>query len=418
MGGLFKKLNLSDTSSAQFSQDSVRRRTDQPSFKGYLAVLIARKKANTMISRKHFLGSAAALGTLPLAGCTQAFSAESYDAAVQKIWHPELDPTTRDSDGMRLQRKLVRYACLAPSSHNTQPWQYRLADRAIVILPDLRRRTAVVDPDDHHLFVSLGCALENMAQAGAANGLMTQAQFDPPTGSITVRLEPKPPESTPSPLYAAISERQCTRGPFDGQSLSLDELKALEKAGNGSGVSVVLITAKPEIEKILELVMAGNSAQLADKAFVAELKHWLRFSASEAVAAGDGLYSASSGNPTLPRWLGGPMFDIMLSAKTENEKYAAQVRSSAGIAVFVSNVNDKSHWIEAGRCYERFALQATALGIRNAMLNQAVEVPAQRLQLAALLGVSSGGRPDLVVRFGRGPKMPQSLRRDVSAVLV
>lgn len=56
------------------------------------------------------------------------------------------------------------------------------------------------------------------------------------------------------------------------------------------------------------------------------------------------------------------------------------------------------------------------LGIRNAFLNQPVEVASVRPRLAQELGLG-GRRPDLVVRFGRGPEMPRSLRRPVAAVL-
>jgi hypothetical protein len=114
--------------------------------------------------------------------------------------------------------------------------------------------------------------------------------------------------------------------------------------------------------------------------------------------------------------LGSLLFGLFFTPKAENDKYASHVRSSAGIAVFVSEAENPAQWIEAGRCYERFALQSAALGIRNAMLNQPVEVSALRPQFATFLGVG-GRRPDLVVRFGRGPKMPPSLRRPVDAVL-
>jgi exodeoxyribonuclease V alpha subunit len=77
---------------------------------------------------------------------------------------------------------------------------------------------------------------------------------------------------------------------------------------------------------------------------------------------------------------------------------------------------NKAHWVEVGRCYERFALQATALDIRTAFINQPVEVPTLRPQFASHLG-QGNRRPDLVVRFGRGSKRPPSLRRPVQAVL-
>ena len=122
--------------------------------------------------------------------------------------------------------------------------------------------------------------------------------------------------------------------------------------------------------------------------------------------------------------LGRPLMSLFVTEKSENDKYAQQMRSSAGVAVFVSEANDKTHWIETGCCYietgccyERSALQAAALGIRNALLNQPAEVAAIRPQFAAWLGVGAL-RPNLVVRFGRGPTMPMSLRRPVQAVLV
>lgn len=95
----------------------------------------------------------------------------------------------------------------------------------------------------------------------------------------------------------------------------------------------------------------------------------------------DGLYSASSGHPNIPTWVGGLAWGWLFTAAGKNDRIARQVRRSAGIAVFV------------GCCCERFARQASALGL-------------------------AGQRPDPVVRFGRGPALPRSLRRPVDAVMV
>ncbi len=127
--------------------------------------------------------------------------------------------------------------------------------------------------------------------------------------------------------------------------------------------------------------------------------------------------SATTGNPNIPGWLGQRAFGWLFTTKSENDKYARQIRSSSGIAVFVGQTADKAHWVEVGRCYERFALQATALGIRNAFVNQLIEMAETRPDFASAMGLA-GQRPDLVVRFGRGAAMPQSLRRSVSAVQV
>ncbi len=107
---------------------------------------------------------------------------------------------------------------------------------------------------------------------------------------------------------------------------------------------------------------------------------------------------------------------MLFTEKSENDKYARQLRSSAGIAVFVGASNDRASWVEVGRAYQRFALQAAALNLRTAHLNQPVEVAALRPEFARFVGVP-GERPDLVLRFGRGPTLPASLRRPVTAVL-
>jgi nitroreductase len=303
--------------------------------------------------------------------------------------------------------EFIRFASLAPSGHNAQPWAYRVAAGRIDILPDVTRRTPVVDPDDHHLFVSLGCAAENLALALRARGRSAEPSFDATCGGL-ISMKFGAGSTEASPLFDAIPRRQSTRADYDSRPVSAADLRLLAVAAAVPGVDLALISDPSQIDQVRDLVVAGNSTQMADAAFVGELKHWLRFSPSEAIASG--------GSPSLPAWLGPHVFDWVFRVACENDKYACQLRSSAGVAVFVSQRDDRDHWVRAGRACQRFALQATALGISHAFINQPVEVAGLRPELAALVGMP-GRRPDIVMRFGYGPLLPFSARRPLRAVL-
>ncbi|NUB46114.1 nitroreductase family protein [Fertoebacter nigrum] len=311
-------------------------------------------------------------------------------------------------------RDLIRYATLAANSHNTQAWRFRESPSGIDIVPDAARRTPVVDPDDHHLFISLGGAAENLTLAMAARGQGGEVMFDPTSGSLSL---PYGTTRTPdTALFDAIPARQSTRSDYDGTQISPADLGLLAAAATMPRVDLVLITQASQITRLSDLVIAANTAQIADPAFVAELKHWLRFSPRAAMTSGDGLYSAASGSPALPDWLGPRLFDAVFTARSENAKVARQIAASAGIAVFAGAAADPAHWVQVGRASQRFALQATALGLKCAYLNQPVEVADFRAELADLVGLP-GRRPDLLMRFGRGPMMPYSARRPVGAVM-
>lgn len=334
----------------------------------------------------------------------------TYSKRIEEIWRcPGPDDSTDSCQA------LVHCATLAASSHNTQPWTFRIEQNRITIAPDLSRRCPAVDPDDHHLYASLGCAAENIMVAAPAFGLKGRYGFDPVSSGVHIDLDPAP--AVRSALFEAIPQRRCSRVEFDGSALDTDQLALLQDAARGQGVSALLITDQQRKEQIGEYVAQGNRVQFADRAWAAELKSWIRFSAQEAVRSSDGLYGPVMGNPAVPRWLGLLFMRFAFSAESQNRKDMRNIRSSAAIAVISSEVDDRQHWIEAGRCYQRLALQAAALDLRTAFINQPVEVAALRPDFGRRLGLGNR-RPDLVVRIGRGPQTPRSLRRPVAEVLV
>jgi nitroreductase len=359
-----------------------------------------------MIHRRDLLagGAGLACATAFRPGRSFAGATMTYDEAVRMTWAP-----LRPDGGLE---ELVRYATLGANSHNTQPWRFAIDERRIAIAPDFARRCPAVDPDDHHLFASLGCAAENLVHAASAVGLRASPAFH--ADAVSVGLEAGPKER--SPLPEAIPRRQCTRAAYDGKPVAPEMLRLLEKAGTGEGVSLLMVTEPTRISNVIDYVVEGNSAQMRDKAFMDELNAWLRFNEADAVAGMDGLFAGATGNPSLPAWLARLALPFVLTERGENDKYRSHIRSSSGIALVVSDGNDRPHWFEAGRACQRFGLQATALGLKYAFINQPVEVPHVREQLASYFGLA-GRRPDALIRFGHGPELPRSLRRPAAQVI-
>lgn len=379
----------------------------------------SQKPSHRKTSRRRFL--AATLGAGMTAALGDALLTyppwQDYAAQARRTW----DTPFRIGTSLPTEtRELIRYATLAPSGHNTQPWQFALQRNTVQILPDYSRRLPAVDPDDRELWISLGCAAENLILAAEATGYQVDIVYPTPnTDRIILHLvkapRPRSVSLSSASLFEAIPHRQNNRSLYDGRPVSSAETKAMD-AVSDPGVSTVIITDTARKEAIIEYIKAGDKRQFGDPAFVAELVSWIRFNAPEALHSRDGLYTRCTGNPAVPRWLG-QQFLTAASAGQQADTSAKKARSSAGFLIIAATSDDKPHWIETGRLYERLALTLTAQGIQTAFLNQPAEVPALRSQLQSYLQLGTA-LPQLVMRFGYAPPLPHSLRRPLEDVLV
>ena len=322
-------------------------------------------------------------------------------------------PLEKNTSGTVQMRELVRFAALAASGHNTQPWKFKILGNAIEIHPDFTRRLPAVDPNDRELWISLGAALENLLVAARASGFAPEVTYPDSADVIRVRLTRDTPQV--SPLLATILTRQNTRSIYDGQPIQSNYLERL-RVTLEPGVSLQFRSSRSELETILEYVNQGNLKQYADQAFMTELIHWVRFDKREALASLDGLYSRCSGNPAVPRWLG-QMVVTGTKPQGQADSDAKKLRSSSGAVIVTSASDDKPAWVRVGQVYERLALEMTALNIKSAFLNQPIEVSSIRGQFQTAMGLEKM-LPQLLVRFGYADAMPRSLRRGLDQILL
>jgi hypothetical protein len=289
-----------------------------------------------------------------------------------------------------------------------------MRENAIEIRPDFARRLPTVDPNDRELWISLGCALENLIIAARAAGYESEVTYPDAADFIHVRLKPSTPES--GALFQAIPLRQNTRSEFDGRRVPAGDLDQLLTLPLEPGVTLRAVTRATDVETVLEYVNRGNLTQYADKAFVDELIHWVRFNKQEALSSRDGLYSASAGRPQVPRWLG----QVIVARTTPQQQAdadAKNLRSSAGAIVVASQFDSKTSWVRTGQVYGRVALKLTSLNLTSAFLNQPIEVAAVRGQFQSGLALGDA-LPQLLFRFGYAHPLPRSLRRPLDQVIV
>ncbi len=314
---------------------------------------------------------------------------------------------------------LVEYAIKAPSGHNTQPWKFKKTQDGIIIHPDFKRALPVVDADNHALYISLGCALENLVIAASNKGYECIVNY--PTKSdvgITVKLKSFGTESNlKNNLFDYIATRQVNRSNYSTNYVNESELNKLRSSFNFEGISIILLNGRENFEHIVPLIIEGNNLQFQNKQFVHELTSWFRYSKVEAEKKKDGLWTSTMGLPNMGRLVGNFVMKNFVTSKSEANRLNKILRHTAGLAIFISDSNDIKSWINTGRAFQRFGLTASMLGISHAHLNMPCEEISVRQKLAKVLGLENK-HPLLLIRYGYSEKMPYSYRRNIEEVII
>jgi len=329
-------------------------------------------------------------------------------------WSVDADAFPADGTDAEKLHFLVRYAVLAPSGHNTQPWRFRVTDTTVELWADRSRALPVVDPDDRALVISCGAALLHLRLAARHFGYagMVHRLPDPAEPDLLARFQLGAPHaSTPEEdaLFDAIPERRTTRRPFESDPIPLSTLDALVAAAVTEGAWLEVVTKPEQKEEIATLVAQGDRAQMADPAFRDELAAWIR---REGGDTGDGLTGYAFGVPKALD-LATPAFAAAVRYIDMGEQQAAKDRAlteaAPALVVLGTAADEPLAWLRTGEALARVLLRARANGIVAAFLNQPIEVQPLRPRLRAALGRED--YPQILVRIGRGPEIDPAPRR-------
>jgi nitroreductase len=280
-----------------------------------------------------------------------------------------------DSPADRL-RALVGYAAMAPSSHNTQPWRFHVRGDGVDLLADFGRWLRVADDDRRELYLSIGCALENLLVAAEHFGYAHEVRrFPDPAREELVAAVRLVPGGAPSPLrpaglFAAIPLRHTSRLPFTRDHVSDVALRRLAEAGEEEGIRLVLSRDPAARRRVESLVSRADALEYADPAFRAELAGWI----------GRG----ALGTPwPLSRIAGAAVRHLNMGDRMA-KRDAALVSSAPVLGLVLTERDDREARLRAGQAAERVWLTAASFGLALQPLSAPLQVPGLREEMAEL----------------------------------
>jgi nitroreductase len=311
---------------------------------------------------------------------------------------------------------LLNYAVLAPSSRNSQPWKFNVTNDSILVFADKSRRLQVADRDQRELYISLGCALENLLIAAEHFGYNCSVAYFPQEKDLVAKVVLQPVANPPNPpnpsrdtrLFYAITSRQTNRNPYELRTISLADLETIKSLSSDADVDVsIFITSDSTIKKgFQDLVVQANGIQYSDADFKSELGHWL----------GQGVMGPTGVQAKIAQ-LAVVFLDV---GPQQTEKDALLINSTPCLGFISTAKNDSISSLKAGRVLERFWLAATALGVSMHPMSQALEVAETKANLTDLLPAESGMmQVQQAFRLGYAkPGGAHSTRRPLQEVLV
>jgi hypothetical protein len=311
---------------------------------------------------------------------------------------------------------ILRYGILAPSTHNSQPWLFRIKGEKLSILKDPHIQITKGDPTGRDLFISFGCLIETIAIAARAFGLAVDIRYsndikEELVAEMEFRVDVT--DSREWELLQQIPQRVNARGVFDRKAIPQGVTKAL-RAESLSDVRFDFIETPQKIEEMARLTRSGLEEAYKDPGFRAEISRWMHssFSSSPEGMPGYSLRLPALLSLVFP-WL---LRTFNIGKRVGHLNYLG-IRSVPLIVVWSAEEEGPEEWIKIGRSAERLMLRAFALGLKTSIFVASVEIGELHKRVREL--IECPGRPQFVLCIGYMNNVQKpNLRHPVSQKIV
>ena len=332
-------------------------------------------------------------------------------AMKRKVWEvSERDFPETGSIETQL-RFLIRYAILAPSVKNSQPWAFSVQGTRVHLIADLDRGQPVADPSRRELFISMGCALENLLVAAEHFGFRHGVTYFPEPEQLelvaTVLFAPGgvPSHARAGATLSAIVRRHNDNGVFRPVTIP-DQLRLRLMACCVEPDLRVHLTDDRHFRSWIDaLTSEADLVEFANPSFRRELGYWI----------GQGVFGAK---PLLAR-LGKLAISRLDLGEPVAEQDHAIIQSAPLLGLLCAEGDSHLAQVRTGQLFERLWLTATAMGVAIHPMSQTMRRPELRSAVGELLP-SPGWTPQHLFRVGYSTRAEEqhTPRRPVDDVLL
>jgi len=295
---------------------------------------------------------------------------------------------------------LVSYAILAPSTHNSQPWQFLIGNDCIELSPDFSRWLKHSDPSGRQMWLSLGCALENLLISADFFGY--DCGYEIKGEMITIKLKRElAGRYDDQHLIFSIPKRVTSR--YEQKASIIDENLKKEILSNAGNVAIDIIEDKSGMLACAQETSFGTINAFSIKKFRFELSRYLKNNLTKSKI---GMPMFGMGIDTLPSFFAPLLLRFINPGKIFAKKASELITNNTGGIVIFSTKNDNMHdWLEVGRVFQRSALLATKCGYSLSPLAASIEF-GDRNSLKNIIS-KSDLTPQMFARLGLAKKSPR-----------
>ena len=273
---------------------------------------------------------------------------------------------------------LLRYAVLAPSTHNTQPWLFKITDSSCQIFLNPSLRLPEADPKGRDLYISIGCCLENLILAAKYFGMFERVEYRL-TGNLAAEVffhDSTGIHEAYEYLLSTIPKRINARGVFESRGIDSKLVEQIQSFISTEyqfepPIKLLFITNKEDIVQLASLTAQGLRVAYTKSRFRKEMSHWIHNSLSRKL---DGMPGYALRMPLLLSFIIPSTIRFFNIGKFLGKLNYQSFSSAPLVCGFFCSEESERTWLFTGRAAERIMLEYQSRGLQTSIFVASIEM--------------------------------------------